>query len=66
MAGMTNAQDSEPTVKGLMQRVKELEDTVLYLSNTLAMHGVLTTAEAGVARRMHDEGRMIRRETGGR
>ena len=70
---MTHAQESEPAtsilsdrVEGLMRRVKELEDTVHYLSNTLATHGVLNTTEAGVARRMHDEGCMIRRETGDR
>lgn len=54
----------EQRVEGFVARIKELEDTVLYLSNTLRMHGILNGTEASVALRMYDVGRAIRRETG--
>jgi hypothetical protein len=45
--------------EALRLRVKKLEDTVLYLSNTLAMHGIINQTEASVARRMYDQGRRL-------
>jgi hypothetical protein len=50
----------------LRSRVKELEDAVLYLSNTLAMHGLIDSTEAGVARRMYDSAQQAEREAGRR
>ncbi|MEU0783517.1 hypothetical protein ABZ341_18325 [Streptomyces sp. NPDC006173] len=49
---------------GLLQRVRELEETVHYLSNTLAMHGILNDTEKSVADRMYRGNRIIRSATG--
>jgi hypothetical protein len=51
-------------IEGLLQRVKTLEETVLYLSNTLALHGILNEAEASTATRMYREALAVRRDTG--
>lgn len=53
-------------LEALRLRVKELEDTVLYLSNTLAVKGLLDPAEAQTARRMYDQAQQVARETGRR
>jgi thioredoxin-like negative regulator of GroEL len=57
-------QRRQQRIDGLMQRVRSLEETVLYLSNTLAAHGILNEAEASTANRMYREGLSIRRESG--
>lgn len=44
-------------LEALRLRVKELEDTVLYLSNTLAAHGLINPVEAKPARDMYDRAR---------
>lgn len=49
----------EEQIDNLKQRVQQLEDTVHYLSNTLAMHGILNTAEASVAKTMRREGQAV-------
>lgn len=49
----------EEQIDNLKQRVQQLEDTVHYLSNTLAMHGILNDAEASVAKTMRREGQEI-------
>lgn len=41
-------------VEALRLRVRELEDTVHYLAQTLAQHGVISQAEADIARRMYN------------
>jgi hypothetical protein len=41
-------------IEGLRRRVRELEDTVHYLAQTLAQHDVISQTEADVARRMYD------------
>ena len=46
-------------IEVLRRRVKELEDTVLYLSNTLALHGIFSPAEASTAQRMHENAARI-------
>lgn len=46
-------------VEYLRQRIQRLEDTVLYLSNTLAMHGLINDTEAGVARGMRREAQRV-------
>lgn len=56
-------QRQQQRIEGLLTRVRELEETVLYLAQALQQHGVLTETEASVAVRMHDQGRVIRRET---
>jgi hypothetical protein len=56
-------QRQQQRIDGLLTRVRELEETVLYLAKTLEQHGVLSETEASVAVRMHDQGRAIRRET---
>ena len=53
-------------VEALRQRVKELEDTVLYLSNTLVMRGILEPVEGQAARRMYDQAGQVEREGGRR
>lgn len=53
-------------LEALRLRVKELEDTVLYLSNTLAVKGLLDPTEAQAARRMYDQAQQVARETGRR
>jgi hypothetical protein len=53
-------------LEALRQRVKELEDTVLYLSNTLVMHGILDPVEGQAARRMYDQAGQVEREGGRR
>lgn len=57
-------QRQQQRIEGLMQRVRQLEETVLYLSNTLHLRGVIEEAEASAATRMYREGLMTRRETG--
>jgi hypothetical protein len=47
-------------------RVRELEETVLYLFKTLQQHGVIDDTVASVADRMYAQGRDIRRQTGAR
>lgn len=42
-------------VERLERRVAELEDTVLYLAQTLGTYGVLSSVEVGVARRMYEQ-----------
>lgn len=42
-------------VERLEKRVAELEDTVLYLAQTLELHGVLKAVEADAARRMYEQ-----------
>jgi hypothetical protein len=49
-------------MEALRQRVKELEDAVLYLSNTLAMNGLINSTEAGVARQMYGQPRQLREQ----
>ncbi|KND45349.1 hypothetical protein [Streptomyces stelliscabiei] len=49
----------EEQIDNLKQRVQQLEDTVHYLSNTLAIHGILNEAEASVAKKMRREGQEI-------
>lgn len=49
----------EEQIDNLKQRVQQLEDTVHYLSQTLAIHGVLNETEAFVAKRMRREGQEI-------
>lgn len=44
-------------LKALHLRVRELEATVLYLSNTLAAHGLIGPTEARPARDMYDRAR---------
>ena len=53
-------------VDALRARVKDLEDALLYLSNTLAMHGLLTPVEAQSARNMYDRARQVEAEGGRR
>jgi len=53
-------------VDALRARVKELEDALLYLSNTLAMHGLLAPVEAKPARDMYDRARQVEAEGGRR
>jgi hypothetical protein len=53
------ADEADDPNEALRLRVKELEDTVLYLSNTLALHGLIDRTEASVARRMHDQARRL-------
>ncbi|WP_435279304.1 hypothetical protein [Streptomyces sp. 1222.5] len=53
-------------LEALRQRVKELEDTVLYLSNTLVMHGILDPVEGQAARQMYDQAGQVEREGGRR
>lgn len=53
-------------LEALRLRVKELEDTVLYLSNTLAMHGLIDPVEAKAARRMYDQAQQVALEAGRR
>ncbi len=61
MAGDNETKDSQ--IDRLERRVKELEDTLLYLSNTLAMNGLISEGEASVARRMYGEARELREPT---
>jgi len=49
----------EEQIDNLKQRVQQLEDTVHYLSNTLAMHGILNETEASVAKKMRRDGQAI-------
>jgi hypothetical protein len=49
----------EEQIDNLKQRVQQLEDTVSYLSSTLAMHGILNDAEASVAKTMRRKGQEI-------
>lgn len=49
----------EEQIDNLKQRVQQLEDTVHYLSSTLAMHGILNEAEASVAKKMRRDGQGI-------
>jgi hypothetical protein len=49
----------EEQIDNLKQRVQHLEDTVHYLSNTLAMHGILNETEASVAKKMRRDGQGI-------
>lgn len=49
----------EEQIDNLKQRVQQLEDTVHYLSNTLAIHGILNDAEASVAKKMRRDGQEI-------
>ncbi|MDX2757847.1 hypothetical protein PV729_45320 [Streptomyces europaeiscabiei] len=49
----------EEQIDNLKQRVQQLEDTVHYLSNTLAIHGILNEAEASVAKKMRRDGQEI-------
>lgn len=49
----------EEQIDNLKQRVQQLEDTVHYLSQTLAIHGILNEAEAGVAKKMRRDGQEI-------
>ncbi|MGW0575138.1 hypothetical protein ACWD25_04030 [Streptomyces sp. NPDC002920] len=49
----------EEQIDNLKQRVQQLEDAVHYLSNTLAMHGILNEAEASVAKTMRRDGQAI-------
>ncbi|MFE4818660.1 hypothetical protein ACFRFU_19935 [Streptomyces sp. NPDC056704] len=46
-------------MEALRARVKELEDALLYLSNTLAMHGIINQTEAKAARRMYDQAQQV-------
>ena len=59
--GSTHAKEQimNDEIEVLRQRVKELEDTVLYLSNTLALHGIFSPAEASTAQRMHENAAWI-------
>lgn len=49
----------EEQIDNLKQRVQQLEDTVHYLSNTLAMHGILNETEASAAKKMRRDGQGI-------
>lgn len=49
----------EEQIDNLKQRVQQLEDTVHYLSNTLAIHGILNETEASVAKKMRRDGQEI-------
>ena len=49
----------DPEKEALRLRVKELEDTVLYLSNTLMANGAISQVEATVARHMYEKGRRL-------
>jgi hypothetical protein len=49
----------EEQIDNLKQRVQQLEDTVHYLSNTLAVYGILNKTEASVAKRMRREGQAV-------
>lgn len=49
----------EEQIDNLKQRVQQLEDTVHYLSQTLAIHGILNTAEASVAKTMRREAQEV-------
>jgi hypothetical protein len=49
----------EEQIDNLKQRVQQLEDTVHYLSQTLAIHGILNEAEASVAKKMRRDGQEI-------
>lgn len=53
-------------IEGLQTRVRELEETVLYLFKTLQQHGVINDTVASVGDRMYAQGRDIRRQTGSR
>lgn len=41
-------------IEALRRRVRELEDTVHYLAQTLAIRGVISQIEADSARRMYE------------
>lgn len=56
-------QRQQQRIDGLLTRVRELEETVLYLAKTLQQRGLLNETEASVAVRMYEQGRDIRRET---
>jgi hypothetical protein len=56
-------QRQQQRIDGLLVRVRELEETVLYLAKTLQQRGLLDESEASVAARMYEQGRDIRRET---
>ena len=47
-------------VERLEKRVAELEDTVLYLAQTLGSHGVLLPVEVSGAQRMHQQAVTLR------
>jgi hypothetical protein len=47
-------------VERLEARVAELEDTVLYLAQTLGVQGVLKPVEVDVARRMYSQGQSLK------
>lgn len=49
----------EEQIDNLKQRVQQLEDTVHYLSQTLAIHGILNETEASVAKKMRRDGQEI-------
>lgn len=53
-------------LEALRLRVRELEATVLYLSNTLAAHGLIGSAEAKPARDMYDRARQAESKGGRR
>ena len=59
MSGRPEPITPEEQIDNLKQRVQQLEDTVHYLSNTLATHGILNETEAFVAKRMRREGQEI-------
>jgi hypothetical protein len=63
---MESLQERLSELDALRARVKELEDTVLYLSNTLAMNGLIDPAEAKAARRMYDQAQQAEAEAGRR
>lgn len=63
---LESVQERLDELEALRSRMKELEDTVLYLSNTLAMYGMLNSTEAGVARRMYDQAQQVEAEGGRR
>lgn len=50
-------QPERERIQRLETRVRELEDALLYLSNTLRMNGVLQHPEGEPALRMHAQGR---------
>jgi hypothetical protein len=56
-------QRQQQRIEGLLTCVRELEETVLYLAQSLKQHGLLSETEASVAVRMYEQGRDIRRET---
>jgi hypothetical protein len=59
MNSMAKLTDQE-RIAHLEQRVAELEDTLLYVVQTLQLHGAFNDTEASVAQRMYQANRGLR------